>query len=245
MTRPPAAGSAAEAVVDREHELTRMDAALEQASSGRSALVVIEADAGMGKSTLIDVFLAGCGDGVTTRRFAGAEPEQDVPFGLAGLVLGEEVPPTYSGVEVGRRLMAWVSAAQEAAGQDVVVLVVDDAQWMDPESAQSLQFVLRRLRADRVLVVIAQRPTPRATGSAFGVLPMGTVLATVVRPGPLDVAAVRDFADQTRQWSVSPRLPPRSPGRPAVSRCWSRRPSAEHPIRSSSGPRPMPRRWRR
>src|ERR1700712_2841868 len=122
-----------------------MGAALEQAARGRPALVVVEADAGMGKSTLIDAFLARCGDGVTARRFAGAEPEQDIPFGMAGLILREDVPAACSGV---------------------VVLVVDDAQWMDRESAQAVRFVLRRLSADRVLVVIAQRPAPRAGGSA-------------------------------------------------------------------------------
>ena len=142
-----------------------MDAALEQAARGRPALVVIEADAGMGKSTLIDAFLAGCGDDVTARRFAGADSEQDIPFGIAGLILREDVPSTWSGVEVGRRLLAWLSALQEGTAQDVVVLVVDDAQWMDRESAQALRFVLRRLSADRVLVVIAQRPAPRAGGS--------------------------------------------------------------------------------
>ena len=140
-----------------------MDAALEQAARGRPALVVIEADAGMGKSTLIETFLAGCGDDVTARRFAGADSEQDMPFGIAGLILREDVPSTWSGVEVGRRLLAWLSELQEGTAQDVVVLVVDDAQWMDRESAQALRFVLRRLSADRVLC--RHRP---AAGSASG-----------------------------------------------------------------------------
>ena len=179
-----------------------MGAALEQAARGRPALVVVDADAGMGKSTLIDAFLGRCGDGVTARRFAGAEPEQDIPFGMAGLILREDVPAACSGVEVGRRLLAWLSALQETAGQGVVVLVVDDAQWMDRESAQAVRFVLRRLSADRVLVVIAQRPAPRAGGSAFGAVPTGSVVATLVRPGPLDVAAVRDLAHRARRWSV-------------------------------------------
>jgi ATP/maltotriose-dependent transcriptional regulator MalT len=200
VTRSSEAGPAAEALVDREHELGRMDAALEQAARGRPALVVIEADAGMGKSTLIDAFLAGCGDDVTARRFACTDSEQDIPFGIAGLILREAVPSTCSGVEIGRRLLAWLSALQEGTAQDVV-LVVDDAQWMDRESARALRFVLRRLSADRVLVVIAQRPTPRAGGSAFAV-PAGPVPATLVRLGPLDVAAVRDLADRARRWSV-------------------------------------------
>ena len=50
---------------------------------------------------------------------------------MAGLILREDVPSTCSGVEVGRRLLAWLSALQEGAAQNVVVLVVDDAQWID------------------------------------------------------------------------------------------------------------------
>lgn len=51
----------------------------------------------------------------------------------------------WSEVEVGRRLLMWLGEVQEGVEQDAVVLVVDDAQWMDRGSAQALRFALRRL----------------------------------------------------------------------------------------------------
>ena len=53
-----------------------MDGALDQAVRGRPALVVVETDAGMGKSTLIDAFLARCDDGETAQRSLAPSPSR-------------------------------------------------------------------------------------------------------------------------------------------------------------------------
>jgi DNA-binding CsgD family transcriptional regulator len=190
-------------IVGRDVEVGILHGALERAARGGPVLAVVEAAAGMGKSTLIETFLAVCRDAVVVaRRVVCAEPEQGLPFGVAGLILQEEVAPACSGVEVGRRLLSWLGERQENAGRGVVVLVVDDAQWMDRESAEVLQFVLRRLGADRVLCLIGQRPAPRHGGTTFGAVPMGSTGTTVVRPGPLDAVAVTELADRTRGWSL-------------------------------------------
>ena len=39
-----------------------------------------------------------------------------------------------------------------------MLLVLDDAHWIDPPSAAALLFALRRLYADRVCAPIATRP---------------------------------------------------------------------------------------
>src|ERR1700712_969715 len=190
-------------IVGRDVEVGILHGALERAARGGPVVAVVEAAAGMGKSTLIETFLAGCRDAVVVAgRVVCAEPEQSLPFGVAGLILQEEVAPACSSVEVGRRLLSWLGERQENAERGVVVLVVDDAHWMDRGSAEVLQFVLRRLGADRVLCLIGQRPAPWHGGTNFGAGPMGSTSTTVVRPGPLDAVAVTELADRTRGWSL-------------------------------------------
>lgn len=190
-----------EDIVGRDAEVGILHGALEQAALGRPVLAVVEADAGMGKSALIETFLAGCRHAVVVaRQVVCAEPELGLPFGVAGLILQEGILPGRSSVEVGRRLLSWLGERQQHAGRGVVVLVVDDAQWMDRESAEVLQFVLRRLSADRVLCLIGQRPGPRHGGATFGAAPMGSTSTTVVHPGPLDPAAVTELAGRARGW---------------------------------------------
>jgi predicted ATPase len=95
--------------------------------------------------------------------------------------------------------LATLSLLANAAGSEPLVCVIDDAQWLDRVSSQTLAFVARRLLAESVVLAVAVRePT---TGEVFTGLPELPVtglfaedsrklLASVVT-GPLD-RRVRD-----------------------------------------------------
>ncbi|WP_344806338.1 helix-turn-helix transcriptional regulator [Microlunatus ginsengisoli] len=184
----------------RDAELATLHRALEAARSGTPQVVVIEAEAGMGKSTLAEAFLAdaaGIGEALWLRC---DEFEQHVAYGAAGILLDDPWLSTSSDVEVGRAILDRLGRARTTAGQ-VTALAIDDAQWMDRPSAWAVRFALRRLRSDPVLSIIVVRPGSADFGEHLTTEPAATHL---VRPGPLTAAAVRQLAASLRSWSVPP-----------------------------------------
>ena len=65
--------------------------------------------------------------------------------------------------------LAVLGLAEEAARAQPVLVVIDDAQWVDDESALTLSFVGRRLRAERVASILTVRDTPDALTRFAGI----------------------------------------------------------------------------
>jgi hypothetical protein len=57
----------------------------------------------------------------------------------------------------------------DAAAQAPLLCVIDDAQWLDPESAVVLGFAARRLRAERVVMLFAVRDPGEVSAALSGV----------------------------------------------------------------------------
>ncbi|WP_406410649.1 AAA family ATPase [Streptomyces sp. NBC_01614] len=157
-------------VVGRRAELRRLDECARLARAGRAGVVLIEGGAGVGKSALVRQWLTGedLAGGTLLRAFGDAS-ESDLAFGLIGQLLLrvprhslERLPLLREGT-----VQAGVSPVQAGAQflrlldelQDIgpVVMVMEDVHWADSDSLQVLRFVLRRLEADHVLMVLTSR----------------------------------------------------------------------------------------
>lgn len=154
--------------VGRQDELGLVSAALEDARMSRPRIVVIEGEPGIGKTAFVRQFLARDED-VVVLEVSGDESESGLEYGVVSQLL-RQVPAelglgslnerlsegsAVTSFAVGGELLTMLGSVQEQAP---VVLVVDDAHWVDPASASALLFVLRRLHGDRVLVLIVSRP---------------------------------------------------------------------------------------
>ena len=165
------------ALVGRKPELARLEELLAIARGGGSGVLVVHGDPGVGKSALLDQLIASA-SGFEVVRASGVEGEVDLPY--AGLhQLCRSMTDTISAlpqpqsdalsVAFGRSTgdapdryvvgLATLSLMSEVAATKPLLCVVDDVQWLDPQTTQALAFVARRLGADSVALVFASRET--------------------------------------------------------------------------------------
>jgi DNA-binding CsgD family transcriptional regulator len=201
-----------------------LDELLVSVRSGRSGALVLRGDAGSGKTALLDYLEAGS-DGCRVERAVGVESEMELPFAtlhqlcfplLDGL---QQLPEpqgdalkTAFGLSGGRRPepffvgLAVLTLLSDAAEARPVVCIVDDAHWLDHSSAVVLAFVARRLEAESVLLVFAEREE-HALGELAGLpnLNVGALSEADARallmegsPGPLDERVVERIIAETR-----------------------------------------------
>src|SRR4051812_25680770 len=163
----------------------------EKMRRGHSRIVIVEGPAGIGKTTLVERFLEALGD-VRVARASGDEFEIEVVFGVVEQLLRHAAPAPYDGhIEAGGRLLDLLSELQ---ADGPAALVVDDAQWADPDSLKALQFAVRRLVDDRVLVLLVVREGESRH------LPQGLLKIADGRTGarlkiaPLETAEMRQLA---------------------------------------------------
>ncbi|MFF9571543.1 AAA family ATPase [Streptomyces sp. NPDC014685] len=201
----------------RQVECETLDRLVATVQAGHSSVLVLRGDVGIGKTALLDHVRDGS-DGCRVAGAVGIESETELAFGglhqlcapfldqLGRLpALQRDALGTAFGLTAGnppdRFLvgLAVLGLLAGAAAQEPLICVVDDAQWLDEVSAQTLAFVARRLSAERIGLVVAVRDP--LLESEFAGLPQLVVgrlsdcdaraLLTSVIPGRLD-ERVRD-----------------------------------------------------
>src|SRR5579863_7413183 len=163
-------------LIGRHAQLERLDALVNRLHEGGDA-VVISGEAGIGKSAMLGhVREQAHAHGMTILATAGAESEAELGFaGLHQLLFPiidaiELLPDTQRGVlraafglasgvdpDPFRVAMAAFRLVGESAETNPVVLLVDDAQWLDRATLGVLTFIARRLDHLPVALVATMR----------------------------------------------------------------------------------------
>jgi DNA-binding CsgD family transcriptional regulator len=165
--------------LDRRQELEALGGLLETVRGGFSGTIVLRGEPGIGKTALLDHVVDSARD-FRLDRVEGVESEIALSFaalhqllfpflpGLARLPMPQKrALETAFGVVAGgapdRFLvgLATLTLLTDAASERPLLIVVDDAQWLDRESAEVLAFVARRLYADRIALLFAVREPDR------------------------------------------------------------------------------------
>ena len=146
-------------LLDRQAERAAIDRVLDAVRSGFSGTLVLRGGPGVGKSTLLQYAVAAAPD-LRVCGIAGVESEISMEFGALHQLLvpclsqlddlpppqrgalrvafGQEAGPPPERFLVGLAALTLLSRAAEA---QPLLCIVDDAHWLDPESAQVLGFV--------------------------------------------------------------------------------------------------------
>ena len=159
----------------RQRERAVLERLLDTARNGHGAVLVVHGDPGVGKTALLE-YAVEAGRDFRVVRTAGVEWEMELDYAALQqlcsplLEFSERLPdPQRDAIRVAFGLSAGQASSpflvglavlgllSEAAEQQPLLCVVDDAQWLDGASARALAFVAHRLLAERIALASATR----------------------------------------------------------------------------------------
>jgi DNA-binding CsgD family transcriptional regulator/tetratricopeptide (TPR) repeat protein len=210
------------ALYGRRDECAALDGVLRGARAGRSGVLVMRGEAGVGKTALLDYAVESASDMLVVRA-SGVESEMELAFAAlhqlcAPLLdrLGALPAPQRHALEITLGLsegsapdrffvgLAVLGLLSDVAEERPLLCVIDDAQWLDGASAQTLAFVARRLLADSVVVLFAARELVEELTGLPSLLVEGlrgadarSLLVSVI-PGRLDERIADQLLAETR-----------------------------------------------
>jgi DNA-binding CsgD family transcriptional regulator len=209
-------------LVGRRSERELLDQLIEAVREGESRVLVVRGQPGVGKTALLE-YVAEHASPARVARAAGVQSEMELAFaGLHQLLGGmlervDRLPVpqrdalgTAFGLSTGPVpdlffvALAVLALLSDAAEERPLICLIDDEQWLDRASAQTLAFVARRLKADSIALVFAARTPSSDIAGLPGLVVHGLggddarALLDASLPGPLD-ARVRDqIVSETR-----------------------------------------------
>ncbi|MFC9971585.1 ATP-binding protein [Spirillospora sp. NPDC127200] len=173
----------------RDAELATLDRLLQLARAGRSGVLVLRGEAGIGKTALLDHAAASAAD-MRVLRATGVEYESALPYAGLHLLLRRHLDRVDALPERQARALrdalalgdgaaspgdrflvglAVLTLLSDLAEERPLLCVVDDAHWLDSATAEALLFAVRRLEAEPIVVLLAVRDSdgPAADAPAF------------------------------------------------------------------------------
>ena len=203
-------------LVGRTAECERLEKLLDDGRGGSSRVLILRGEPGVGKSALLQ-YAADKAGLMTVLTARGIESEAEIPFsGLfellraalpmlsripepqatalrGALTLGPPAPTNRFAIGV-----ATLSLLAAQAEEAPLLVLVDDAHWVDASSADALVFATRRLLAEPITVLLAVRANESSPFDAAG-LPALDVVG-------LDREAARTLLVQQAGRAISPEV---------------------------------------
>jgi DNA-binding CsgD family transcriptional regulator len=206
-------------LLERDAELAVIAERLAAAREGAGCLLMVEGPAGIGKTRLVRAACdAARARGMTVLTARAGELERGLPYGVVrglfeklvvrapaaernalladaaglaapvlGVAVGEGGLILDSAAFAGLHGLYWLTA--NLAERAPLLLAVDDAHWADEASLRFLIYLLRRIEALPILLVVAARPAEPGAEQALLEPLRNDPLTRVLHPAPLSEAA--------------------------------------------------------
>jgi DNA-binding CsgD family transcriptional regulator/tetratricopeptide (TPR) repeat protein len=189
-------------LLERQAELQTLGTAVERAATGRGSVVLVLGEAGIGKTSLVQAFLAavagrarvlaGCCEDLLTPRALG--PLRDAARAARDGPLAAALSPSADPDRVFPAVRDELASPPSPA-----VLVVEDAHWADGATLDVLRYLGTRMRDLPAVLLVTYRDDgltrDHPLRGVLGVL--GSTAATRLRLTRLTSDAVRDIAATT------------------------------------------------
>jgi DNA-binding CsgD family transcriptional regulator len=159
-------------LLERGDALESLGRLTERLTGSCGGALFICAEAGLGKTSLLDLAKRLAGPGVRVHRGRASAMEADVPFGLAAQLLEPlgRAPlvggDPGNGADAGDALATVLRRARDrieaAATEAPLLLLIDDMHWSDADSLRVLTFLVTATAKLPVVLMAAMRPWPPA-----------------------------------------------------------------------------------
>jgi predicted ATPase len=165
-------------LIGRDAETAMIDGLIDGAREGRSGVLLLRGDVGVGKSALLEYAIERA-RGFSILRGAGVETESELAYAALHQILRpvfdriDQLPgPQAAALRAAFALSAdavherfhvslgVLGLVSEAAEAGPLLCLIDDAQWLDQASTDALRFAARRLVAEQVVMLFAARNDP-------------------------------------------------------------------------------------
>ena len=204
-------------ILERSDELEALDGAIDRVRAGDGCLVVVEGHAGIGKTTMLNAARErAAAGGIRALHTTGSELELSYAYGVAislfepllrsaspaadslfegvaGAARGLFTPraePGGASAEAFATILGLYWLALNAAEDNPLLLVVDDAQWADGASLRFCDYLSRRLDGVPIGLVLAFRSDVVAADEEAAWALRARPTAIHLRPRPLSEPGV-------------------------------------------------------
>ncbi len=146
-------------LIERDHDLQKLAAAFDEVTAGRGRIALISGEAGIGKTSFVDHFIASQGERVCALKGNCDPLVTPTPLGPLHDIarqVGGSLPEQLESATARAALFAGI-LERLAKSLKPVLLIIEDLHWADEATLDLIRYLSRRVSQVKVLLIVTYR----------------------------------------------------------------------------------------